>query len=105
MKRLKDDEPITSIDDAEADDFGRPDVGPGSAGQSGDTQGLSTSDDLSSEAVAELLEEGQYYEASVISGIENAPPADVSEVKVRENPEDGVPAEYREEQDKPPLPD
>ncbi len=105
MRRLKDDEPITSNDDIEAEDFERTDVGPGSAGQSGDTQGLSSSDDVSSEAVAELLEEGQYYEASVLSGIENAPPADVSEVRTQEVPEDDVPAEYWEENDDPPRPD
>jgi hypothetical protein len=69
-------------------------LGPNSAGQSGDTQGLSNSDDSSSESVTELLEEGQYFEASVLSGIENAPPADVSEVKTKEVPEDDVPEEY-----------
>jgi hypothetical protein len=105
MKRLRDEEPITSIDDDEEVRAGRSDVGPGSAGQSGDTQGLSTSDDTSSEAVAELLEEGQYYEASVISGIEDAPPADVSEVRTKEVPEDDVPAEYWNDEDEPPTPD
>jgi len=62
-------------------------LGPNSAGQSGDTQGLYTDEDSESESVTELLEEGQYFEASVLSGIENAPPADVSEVRTRQVPE------------------
>jgi hypothetical protein len=70
------------------------DLGPNSAGQSGDTQGLSTDEDADSESVAELLEEGQYFEASVLSGIENAPPADVAEVTTRQVREDDVPEEY-----------
>jgi hypothetical protein len=70
------------------------DLGPNSAGQSGDTQGLSTDDGTDSESVTELLEEGQYFEASVVSGIENAPPADVAEVRTRQVPEDDVPQEY-----------
>lgn len=78
------------------------DRGPGSAGQSGDTQGFSTDEeDADSESVAELLEEGQYFEASVVSGIENAARADIAEVKTRQVPEDDVPAEYIEE-DEPP---
>lgn len=79
------------------------DRGPGSAGQSGDTQGLANDEEgAGSESVAELLEEGQYFEASVVSGIENAAPADVAEVKTRQVPEDDVPAEYIEE-DEPPV--
>jgi hypothetical protein len=66
----------------------------GSAGQSGDTQGLSNDEDEDSESVTELLEEGQAYEASVIDAIENAPPADVAEIRTREVPEDDVPDEY-----------
>jgi hypothetical protein len=72
-------------------------LGPDSAGQSGDTQGLLGSEGSESESVAELLEEGQYYEASVLSGIENAPPADVAEVTTKQVPEDDVPAEYLDE--------
>jgi hypothetical protein len=77
-------------------------LGSGSAGQSGDLQGLSDAEDTDSESVTELLEEGQYFEASVISGIENAPPADIAEVKTREVPADDVPAEYLQE-DEPPV--
>jgi hypothetical protein len=65
-----------------------------SAGQSGDGQGLSTAEQADSESVEELIEEGQSFEAGVISGIEDAPPADVAEVTTRQVPEDDVPLEY-----------
>ena len=70
-------------------------TGPGSAGQSGDTQGLSDTAEADSESVEELIEEGQYFEAAVISGVENAPDADVSEVHTKQVPEDDVPPEYQ----------
>ncbi len=70
--------------------------GPNSAGQSGDTQGLSDIAEATSESVAELVEEGQYFEAGIISGIENTPDADVSEIHTHEVPEDDVPPEYLE---------
>jgi len=69
-------------------------LGPDSAGQSGDTQGLSELAGADSESVSELLEEGQSFEADVISGIENAPDPDVAEVRTRQVPEDDVPDEY-----------
>ena len=85
-------------DDLENDDSAE--LGPGSAGQSGDTQGLFSSEDDESESITELLEEGQYFEASVLSGIENAPAADVAEVRTKQVPEDDVPEEYLD-QDEP----
>ena|SRR5258708_1506380 len=75
-------------------------TGPGSAGQSGDTQGLSDIEEADSESVEGLLEEGQSFEAEAISGVENAPDADVSEVHTRQVPEDDVPSEYQDN-DKP----
>jgi hypothetical protein len=66
------------------------------AGQSGDTQGLSNLAQADSESVAELVEEGQFFEAAVISGVENAPDADVSPVKTKQAPEDDVPLEYQQ---------
>lgn len=71
-------------------------LGPGSAGQSGDTQGLSEEAEASSESVSELVEEGQSFEAEVISGVEDAPDPDVAEVHTRQVPEDDVPSEYLE---------
>jgi hypothetical protein len=66
------------------------------AGQSGDTQGLSDVAVAGSESVLELVEEGQSFEAEVIAGVENAPDADVAEVHTRQVPEDDVPSEYLE---------
>lgn len=86
--------PFNSDVSSESSDFEEARPGAGSAGQSGDTQGLSDDEDEDSESVRELVEEGQAYEASVIDGIENAPPADVAPVKTREVPEDDVPDEY-----------
>jgi len=71
-------------------------AGPETAGQSGDDQGLSDLAEADSESVRELAEEGQYFEAAVISGIENAQDADVAEVTTTEVPEDDVPGEYQE---------
>jgi len=75
---------------------------PESAGQSGDDQGLSSVPEADSESVAELVEEGQFFEAGIVSGVENAGLADESELKSREVPEDDVPLEYLEQdQDRP----
>ena len=74
--------------------------GPETAGQSGDNQGLSNVPQADSESVEELLEEGQSFEAAVVSGVENAPDPDAAEVTAKEIPEDDVPFEYQKrEQD------
>lgn len=75
--------------------------GPESAGQSGDTQGLSDIADADSESVRELLEEGQAYEAEAVMGVENVPDADVSPVRLKQVREDDVPPEYLNEHDQP----
>jgi hypothetical protein len=68
----------------------------------GDNQGLSDEPEADSESVQELVSEGQFYEAAVVSGVENAPDADVSEVTTRQVPDDDVPGEYQErDQDSP----
>jgi hypothetical protein len=71
-------------------------LGPGSAGQSGDTQGLSDVAEAGSQSVEELVEEGQSFEAEVIAGVEDAPDPDVAEVHTKQVPEDDVPSEYLE---------
>jgi N utilization substance protein A len=68
--------------------------GPDSAGQSGDTQGLPDSEEGDSESVTELLEEGQYFEAEAVLGVQDAPDADVAEVHTTQVREDDVPSEY-----------
>jgi hypothetical protein len=73
-------------------------TGPASAGQSGDTQGLTDVEEASSESVKELVEEGQFFEAEVVSGIEDAPDADEGEVHTKQLPEDDVPLEYLDDE-------
>jgi len=69
-------------------------AGPGSAGQSGDTQGLSDVAEAGTESVVELVEEGQSFEAEVTGGVEDVPDPDVAEVRTKQVPEDDVPSEY-----------
>ena len=65
--------------------------------ESGDLQGLSDVETADSESVDELIEEGNAFEAGVVSGVEDAENADESEVHTHEVPEDDVPAEYLDE--------
>jgi len=68
--------------------------------QSGDLQGLSGVSDADSESVRELIEEGQFFEASVVSGVEDA--ADGGPVRTHERSEDDLPREYTDQrQDEP----
>jgi hypothetical protein len=62
--------------------------------QSGDLQGLSNVESVDSESVDELMEEGNAFEAGVISGVEDAGKRYDKEVRTREVPEDDVPKEY-----------
>jgi hypothetical protein len=72
-------------------------LGPETGGQSGDTEGLSRAGFADSESVEELLEEGQAFEAGIVSGVENTSDPDQGEVRTREVPEDDVPQEYLDE--------
>ena len=64
-----------------------------SGGQSGDLQGLSNSEGADSESVDELLEEGNPFEAGIVTGVEEADDSE-EEVRTHEVPEDDVPDEY-----------
>lgn len=66
----------------------------GSAGQSGDLQGLSGIAEADSESVDELVEEGNAFEADVVTGVEQAGDDEEKEVRTREVLEDDVPDEY-----------
>jgi hypothetical protein len=77
---------------------GRRGLGPAAGGQSGDIQGLPRDEDVDTESVEELLEEGQALEAEYVSGVENAPDADEGPLKTREVPENDVPEEYLDEE-------
>lgn len=67
------------------------------SGQSGDLQGLSNVQGADSESVDELIEEGNAFEADVVTGVEDAGGADEQEVRTHEVPEDDVPEEYLDE--------
>jgi len=62
--------------------------------ESGDLQGLSNVAGADSESVDELLEEGNAFEAEVISGVESALDPDEAEVTTHEVPEDDVSSEH-----------
>jgi hypothetical protein len=66
----------------------------------GDFGGVSVVESADSESADELLEEGQAFEAGIVSGVENAPNADQEEVRTHEVSQDDVPAEY-EDKDRP----
>ncbi len=68
--------------------------GTGSAGQSGDTQGLPDTAESDSQSIEELVQEGQYLEADALLGVEESSEPDISEVRTKQVPEDDVPLEY-----------
>ena len=72
---------------------------PRSGEESGDLQGLSNVESADSESVDELIEDGDAFEAGVISGVEEADGEDGREVHTREVPEDDVPGEYLDDSD------
>jgi hypothetical protein len=72
-------------------------LGPEAAGQAGDIMGLSRIELAGPESVEELVEEGQAFEAGVLSGVENAPEPERGPIRTREVPEDDVPQEYLDE--------
>jgi hypothetical protein len=84
----------------EPEGFGfSPDIPASLSGEeSGDLQGLSDIASADSESVDELLEEGNAFEAGVVSGVERAGEREGREVHTREVPEDDVPGEYLDEE-------
>ncbi len=78
------DESVEVLADGEVDAEGEV---PDEEIQSGDSSELPTEAEASNESVEELVEEGQYFEAEVVDGVENAPPADVAEVHTHERPQ------------------
>jgi len=66
----------------------------------GDFGGVSAVEGADSESADELLEEGQTFEAGIVSGVEDAPDADRGEVRTHEVPQDDVPEEY-DDKDRP----
>jgi len=68
-------------------------AGAEAAGQSGDNERLSRIARADSQSVEELEDEGQSFEAEVVSGVEDADDSE-AEVTTHEVPEDDVPSEY-----------
>lgn len=66
-------------------------IGADAGGQSGDLQGLSEVEDVESESVEELVEEGQDYEAELVAGVERA----------GDSPDAGVPRRERKDEFEP----
>jgi len=66
--------PRTNDNEAQRDDLGNDpgQVGSDSAGQSGDTQRLSSVPEAEEESVEELAETDQAYEAAAVEGVEDA---------------------------------
>ena len=62
----------------------------------GDFGGVSIVETVDSESANELLEEGQAYEAGIVSGVEDADNSDEAEVVTHEVPQDDVPNEYND---------
>ena len=85
------DETLQTDDQAQLDELGTDpgEIGPDSAGQSGDSQQLSEIEDSNEESVEELAESGQAMESSVIDGVEDA--ADHPERPVHTHEEYGHP--------------
>jgi hypothetical protein len=64
----------------------------------GDFSGVSVDESAGPESAEELLEEGQTFEAGIVSGVENA--TDEGEVHTHETLQDDVPEEY-DDKDRP----
>jgi hypothetical protein len=82
--------PGRRVRESAVDEFQRTKTLPGDA----DSQGLSDLESADSESVSELVEEGNAFEAGVISGVQRADDSDGREVRTHEFAEDDVPEEY-----------
>ncbi|MGB7133366.1 MAG: hypothetical protein WBD59_21325 [Candidatus Sulfotelmatobacter sp.] len=65
---------LESDNQAQMDELGTDpgQVGPDSAGQSGDSQGLSSTEDVNEESVEELADAEQPFESAAVEGVEDA---------------------------------
>jgi hypothetical protein len=91
MHKNRETEGRTRGNEARKDELGDDprEVGPESAGQSGDLQRLSTTEEATNESVQELMEEDQAFEAATVEGLEDA--ADHPERPVHTHEEYGRP--------------
>ncbi len=91
MRKTREDEGRPRGNEAALDELGRDsrEVGPESAGQSGDPQRLSIVEDANNESVEELADDDQAIEAATVEGVEDA--ADHPERPVHTHNEYGRP--------------
>jgi hypothetical protein len=91
MRRNREDEGHAAGNEAAPDELGNDprEVGPDSAGQSGDPQRLSTIEETANESVEELADSDQAIEAARVEGVEDA--ADHPERPVHTHNEYGRP--------------
>jgi N utilization substance protein A len=89
--------PASEDNQAQLDELGDTQELANSAGQSGDDAGASDVAEATEDSVKNLVDTEQTYEAEVVSGIENAPPADEAEVTTHEEHpgEDNIPPEEK----------
>jgi N utilization substance protein A len=89
--------PPTEDNQAQLDELGDTQELADSAGQTGDDLGTSDVAEATEDSVKNLVDTEQTYEAEVVSGIENAPPADEAEVTTHgEHPgEEKIPPEEK----------
>jgi hypothetical protein len=78
----------------------RPALASAAGAGGGDFGGISVIASSDSESPEELLEEGQTFEAGIVSGVETARDPDQGEVRTHEVPQDDVPEEY-DDKDRP----
>jgi hypothetical protein len=81
---VRDQDELESITTMRTDTY-RTGGGPTAGGQAGDVTGLSRVPTADSESVEELVEEGQDFEAEIVSGVEDAPDADQGDIKTHED--------------------
>lgn len=74
MRKNREEQGRPQANEAAPDELGRDprQVGPESAGQSGDAQRLSTTEDIDNESIDELEETDQAIEAARVEGLEDA---------------------------------
>lgn len=74
MRKNREEQDRPQANEAAPDELGRDprQVGPESAGQSGDAQRLSTTEDIDNESIDELEETDQAIEAARVEGLEDA---------------------------------
>ena len=59
---------------------------------------MSNIEGADSESVAELIEEGNAFEADAVAGVEYAGETDRKEVRTHQVPQDDVPGEYQDKE-------